>query len=226
LTRNLSDWFSVEATIETVRRRRTRLRTTPAGEQFDNRVNALKPPKSAPADLMPRDSDHVNAARAKAEKERQRESFFLDTMFLSTAATAEILDELRGKNLYLHGGIFDLPRIKRHFGVDLLDEEIRDTMILSRLARACRGQGWSELGRSMNHEPTNVLPALREMHYRDPEVLELDELVLQGMLKDEGYLGYLDYWAPMSSIGAALDSLAIQRGLDYLGADVEVGEGF
>jgi hypothetical protein len=78
----------------------------------------------------------------------------------------------------------------------------------------------------MNHDP-NVLPALREMHYRDPEVLELDELVLQGMLKDEGYLGgYLDSWAPMSSVGAALDSLAIQRGLDFLGADVEVGEGF
>jgi len=97
--RNLSDWFSVEATVETVRRRRTRLRTTPAGEQFDNRVNALKPPKSAPADLMPRDSDHVNAARAKAEKERQRSTkektqkfFDLLNRGASRATMAAVLD--------------------------------------------------------------------------------------------------------------------------------------
>ena len=59
----------------------------------------------------------------------------------------------------------------------------------------------------------NVLPALREMHSLDPGVLELDELMLQGRLKDEGYL---DYWPSLTLIGAALDSLAIERGTDLI----------
>ena len=67
----------------------------------------------------------------------------------------------------------------------------------------------------------NVLPALREMHSLDPRVLELDELMLQGMLKDEGYL---DYWPSLTAIGAALDSLAIERGLD-LASEIEAGPG-
>jgi DNA polymerase I-like protein with 3'-5' exonuclease and polymerase domains len=63
-------------------------------------------------------------------------TYFLDAKFLSTWAVAQVLQKLEGKALYCHNGIFDLPRIKRHFGVDLLGEDIRDTMILSRLARA------------------------------------------------------------------------------------------
>jgi len=64
------------------------------------------------------------------------ETYFLDTKFLSPGAVAQVLEKLKGKALYCHNGIFDLPHIKRHFGVDLLGEEIRDTMVLSRLARA------------------------------------------------------------------------------------------
>ena len=87
------------------------------------------------------------------------------------------------------------------------------------MCAGCRqGAGREEPGREIlrfsAHEP-NVLPALRERHSR-----------VLGKLKDEGYLGNLDYWAPMTSIGATLDSLAIQRGLDFLDADVEVGEDF
>ena len=67
----------------------------------------------------------------------------------------------------------------------------------------------------------NVLPALREIHSLDPGVLELDELLLQGMLKDEGYL---PYWPSLTAIGAALDSLAIERGLD-LASEVEAEPG-
>jgi hypothetical protein len=67
----------------------------------------------------------------------------------------------------------------------------------------------------------NVLPALREMHSLDPGVLELDELILQGMLKDEGYF---DYWPSLTAIGAALDSLAIERGLD-LASEIEARPG-
>ncbi len=64
------------------------------------------------------------------------ETYLLDTMFLSTKAVAGILENLRGKALYCHNGIFDIPRLEKHFGVDLADEDIRDTLVLSRLARA------------------------------------------------------------------------------------------
>jgi hypothetical protein len=55
-----------------------------------------------------------------------------------------------------------------------------------------------------------VLPALRDMHSMDPTVLETDEIALQGMLVDEGYL---NYWPTLVDIGAALEALAIERGL-------------
>ncbi len=44
----------------------------------------------------------------------------------------------------------------------------------------------------------------------DPTVLETDEIALQGMLVDEGYL---NYWPTLVDIGAALEALAIERGL-------------
>src|SRR5829696_3574192 len=63
-------------------------------------------------------------------------TFMLDARVLTTAAVVTVLGELAGKSLYLHNAIFDLPRILRTFGVDLLGEDIRDTLILSRLLRA------------------------------------------------------------------------------------------
>jgi DNA polymerase-1 len=69
------------------------------------------------------------------------EDFILDAALLSKAAVTRVLGELRGRPLYLHNATFDLPRLLRTFGVDLLDEDVRDTLILSRLLRA--GQ-WEE----------------------------------------------------------------------------------
>jgi DNA polymerase I-like protein with 3'-5' exonuclease and polymerase domains len=63
-------------------------------------------------------------------------TYFLDAASLSADAMRLVLGELHGKSLYLHNAIFDLPRILRAFGVDLLDEDIRDTLILSRLLRS------------------------------------------------------------------------------------------
>src|SRR5215217_185093 len=63
-------------------------------------------------------------------------TFILDAQALSTGAVVRALSELVGKSLYLHNAIFDLPRILRTFGVDLLGEDIRDTQILSRLLRS------------------------------------------------------------------------------------------
>jgi DNA polymerase I len=64
------------------------------------------------------------------------ETFTLDCALLPADAVAGLLGALEGKHLYLHNAIFDLPRILRTFGVDLLDEDVRDTMVLSRLLRS------------------------------------------------------------------------------------------
>jgi hypothetical protein len=64
------------------------------------------------------------------------EAFTLDAAFLPAEGVAEVLDALRGKALYLHNAIFDLPRILRRFSVDLLGEDVRDTQVLSRLYRS------------------------------------------------------------------------------------------
>ena len=64
------------------------------------------------------------------------ESYFLDTMLLPADDVASILDRLKGKTLYVHNGIFDLPRIKRHYGVNLTGEDIRDTLLPARLLRS------------------------------------------------------------------------------------------
>src|SRR5215208_1641303 len=63
-------------------------------------------------------------------------TYTLDAKLLGPENVAGVLRELRGKALFLHNAIFDLPRILRTFRVDLLKEDVRDTMALSRLLRA------------------------------------------------------------------------------------------
>jgi DNA polymerase-1 len=63
-------------------------------------------------------------------------TYLIDARLLHKEDVASILTKLQGKTLYCHNAIFDLPRIKRHFGVDLMSEDVRDTLVLSRLARA------------------------------------------------------------------------------------------
>ena len=63
-------------------------------------------------------------------------TYIIDTALLRWHAARRILEALRSKTLIIHGGVFDLPRLKRHYGVDLIDEDLVDTMVLSRLARS------------------------------------------------------------------------------------------
>jgi DNA polymerase I-like protein with 3'-5' exonuclease and polymerase domains len=74
------------------------------------------------------------------------ETFTLDAALLSADVVASAVAELKGKALYFHNAIFDLPRLLRTFGADLLDEDVRDTLVLSRLLRA--GQWEPVLGKN------------------------------------------------------------------------------
>jgi 3'-5' exonuclease len=63
------------------------------------------------------------------------ESYFLDCDHVADEMIVSILRALVGKPKYLHNAMFDIPRLYRRFGV-LLDQNIHDTLIASRVARA------------------------------------------------------------------------------------------
>jgi DNA polymerase I-like protein with 3'-5' exonuclease and polymerase domains len=93
------------------------------------------------------------------------EIYTLDTALLSREAVAETLGELEGKPLYLHNAIFDLPRILRAFSVDLLDEDVRDTMVLSRLLRT--GQWEYVLAKNGGTTTANLKHNIRDVLVRE-----------------------------------------------------------
>ena len=63
-------------------------------------------------------------------------TWFVDGDVAEDEDVAAILEALRGKPLYLHNALFDIPRIERRFGVYLGREDVRDCLIASRIARA------------------------------------------------------------------------------------------
>src|SRR5215211_2191797 len=63
------------------------------------------------------------------------ETWIIDCDFVEDGLVTTILEELKDKPKYLHNSLFDIPRLYRRFGV-LLDSEIHDTMLASRVARA------------------------------------------------------------------------------------------
>src|SRR5215207_9672078 len=105
-------------------------------------------------------------------------TYLIDTLLLKPTAVAAVLEALHGKVLYGHNLIFDLPRLRRHFGVNLLDEEVRDTMVLSRLIRA--GE-WEE-----NEEQDAV-----SVRHRLGEVLRREEVVIIPKETDHAWQGPL-----------------------------------
>ena len=63
------------------------------------------------------------------------ESWFIDCDHVPNEQMVSLLEDLQDKPKYLHNALFDIPRLYRRFGV-LLDGEIYDTMLASRVARA------------------------------------------------------------------------------------------
>ncbi len=70
-------------------------------------------------------------------------TYLIDALLLKRLAVVDILEALRGKTIVGHNLIFDLPRLRRHYDVNLLDEGVADTIVVSRLVHA--GE-WEENG--------------------------------------------------------------------------------
>jgi len=61
--------------------------------------------------------------------------WFIDCNYVSDEMVTEILEALETTHKIFHNALFDVPRLYRRFGV-LLDYDVDDTMIASRVARA------------------------------------------------------------------------------------------
>jgi DNA polymerase I len=110
-------------------------------------------------------------------------SFFVDCDHVPDELTREILLALKDKPKYLHNALFDLPRLYRRFGV-LLDENVQDTLIASRVARA--GEWERKKGRvtQISHSLDDVL--MREIGVEIPK----DTRLKWGGLLTEEHLRY------------------------------------
>jgi DNA polymerase I len=110
-------------------------------------------------------------------------SYFVDCDHVPDELTREILLALKDKPKYLHNALFDIPRLYRRFGV-LLDENIHDTLIASRVARA--GEWERKKGRvtQISHSLDDVL--MRELGVEIPK----DTRLKWGGLLTEEHLRY------------------------------------
>jgi DNA polymerase I-like protein with 3'-5' exonuclease and polymerase domains len=131
-------------------------------------------------------------------------TYVIDAALLRPTTVGRVLEALRGKTLILHGAIFDLPRLKRHFGVDLMDEDIKDTMLLSRLSRpgeltrngrpiehslgaVLRTEGVANIAKDTDHEWHEPLTEQR-MRYAVDDVKHLPDLyrALMKLIEERG----------------------------------------
>lgn len=67
----------------------------------------------------------------------------------TVAATAEIMQLLKQKQLVMHNAVFDCAMVSTNFGVDLIDSVVCDTMILAHIVDENRSNGLKELGVSI-----------------------------------------------------------------------------
>src|SRR5215212_9148038 len=175
-------------------------------------------------------------------------SFFVDCDYVPDDLTREILFAIVDKPKYLHNALFDIPRLNRRFGV-LLDQNIHDTLIASRVARA--GEWEKKKGRAtqISHSLDDVLAReigveilkdtrlkwggpITEEHlgYAGDDISHLKDLhdALMGVLEENGVKDRYDAisarlpdFIKAAVRGVPLDAERLQRILDSLESEME-----
>jgi DNA polymerase-1 len=175
-------------------------------------------------------------------------SFFIDCNHVPDELVVAILSTLKDTPKYLHNALFDIPRLNRRFGI-LLDQNIHDTLIASRVARA--GEWEKKKGRAtqISHRLDDVLARelgveilkdaslkwgglIMEEHlrYAGDDISHLKDLhdTLMGVLEENGVKDRYDAVSARlpDFIGAAvrgvpLDAERLQRILDSLESEME-----
>jgi DNA polymerase-1 len=171
------------------------------------------------------------------------ESWFIDCDHVADELVIPILEEIKGKPKYLHNSLFDIPRLYRRFRV-LLDSEIRDTVLASRVARAgewerTKGkviQKSHGLDDCLQRELGIEIPKDRKLKWGGPlqvehleyatdDIAHLKELyeALQGVLREHGVeeryeaiSSHLPDFIGAAVRGVPLDTATLQPALDAL----------
>jgi DNA polymerase-1 len=135
------------------------------------------------------------------------ESYFLDCDHVADEMIVSILRALVGKPKYLHNAMFDIPRLYRRFGV-LLDQNIHDTLIASRVARA--GE-WVKKG----YKVTQISHALDDCLKRELGIeIPKDTRLKWGGLLEEEHLAYAgDDIQHLKSLHLALQDVLQENGV-------------
>src|SRR5215217_7815615 len=136
------------------------------------------------------------------------ETWIIDCDFVDDGLVNAILEELLDKPKYLHNALFDIPRLYRRFRV-LLDGEIHDTMLASRVARA--GEWERNKGKVLqkSHGLDNCLQ--RELSMEIPKDRKLK---WAGPLQEEHLKYATDDVAHLKELYEALKEVLRQHGVE------------
>jgi DNA polymerase-1 len=133
--------------------------------------------------------------------------WFIDCDQVPDEVVIGVLTALKDKPKYLHNAMFDVPRLYRRYDV-LLDRDVRDTMIASRVARA--GE-WVKNGYKVvqiSHSLDDCLQ--RELGIEIPK----DTRLKWGRLLDEEHLRYAgDDISHLKALHDALQDVLVKHGV-------------
>jgi DNA polymerase I-like protein with 3'-5' exonuclease and polymerase domains len=134
-------------------------------------------------------------------------SWFIDCDHVPEDLVVRILETLKDKPKFLHNAPFDIPRLYRRFGV-LLDRNIHDTLIASRVARA--GE-WERKERRVVQKSYSLDDCLkRELGIEIPK----DTRLKWGDLLSEEHLAYAgDDIAHLRDLHHALQETLLRNGV-------------
>src|SRR5829696_938476 len=136
------------------------------------------------------------------------ESWFIDCDHVAGELVVPILEEIKDKPKYLHNSLFDIPRLYSRFGV-LLDQNVHDTMLASRVARAGEWERNKGTVIQKSHGLENCLQ--RELGI---EILKDRKLKWGGPLQEEHLEYATDDVAHLKELYEALQEVLRSHGLE------------
>ncbi len=125
--------------------------------------------------------------------------YVIDLAFVSSYRVTELLEQFKGKPKYIHNAMFDVPRLCRWFGALHLVEDIFDTALASKHARA----GEQEGGKQKRHNLKDCLA--RELGVSIPK--DTEERKWKGALNEEDLRYAIDDAKHLEPLYRRLDGL-------------------
>jgi DNA polymerase I len=135
-------------------------------------------------------------------------TWVLDAEHVSHTLLVQILVSLKGKPVYVHNAMFDLPRLWRWFGV-YLTEDVRDSYLLSKHVRAGEWRIKKGVPQTVEHSLKACLR--RELGVKIPKDTEKDQW--KGGITEHGLRYAIDDVLHLHALYSRLLELAEERGV-------------